>query len=166
MSMTSHPASVFPAIASHGNPAGVPPISVHTCARAFARARAIRSSMAGVPARSRARRIVGPLGAGPSTGARWASTAISLMLVAPSAIAAAIDTSTIPRSSSGDVPAFRSAALSAAVSPAWSAALRSRIVPAWPTRPVPPPVTFRAWSQRVSCMAKSAPVSGKLQRLW
>jgi hypothetical protein len=40
------------------------------------------------------------------------------MLVAPSAIAAAIDTSTIPRSSSGDVPAFRSAALSAAVSPA------------------------------------------------
>ena len=33
------------------------------------------------------------------------------MLVAPSAIAAAIDTSTIPRSSSGDVPAFRSAAL-------------------------------------------------------
>ena len=101
MSMTSHPVRVFPAMASHGNPAGVPSISVHTCARALARARAIRSSMAGVPARSRARRTVGPLGASPSTGARCASTAISLMLVAPSAIAAAIDTSTIPRSSSG-----------------------------------------------------------------
>ena len=36
---------------------------------------------------------------------------MSLMLVAPSAIAAAIETSTIPRSSSGDVPFFRSAAL-------------------------------------------------------
>ena len=66
------------------------------------------------------------------------------MLVAPSAIAAAIDTSTIPRSSSGDVPAFRTAALSPAVRPAWSAAFRSRTAPAWPTRPVPPPVTFRA----------------------
>ena len=120
--------------------------------------------MASVPARSRARRTVGPLGASPSTGARCASTAISLMLVAPSAIAAAIDTSTIPRSSSGDVPAFRSAALRPSVSPAWSAALRSSTAPAWPTRPVPPPVTFRAWSHRVSCMAKSAPVSGNLYR--
>ena len=44
---------------SHGNPAGVSSISFHTCARALARARAIRSSMAGVPARSRARRTVG-----------------------------------------------------------------------------------------------------------
>ena len=44
-------------------------------------------------------------------------------------------------------PARRSAAPSPAVSPAWSAALRSRIAPACPTRPVPPPVTFRAWSQ-------------------
>ena len=86
---------------SHGNPAGVSSISSHTCARAFARARAIRSSMAGVPARSRARRTVGPLGASPSTGARCASRAMSLMLVAPSAIAAAIETSTTPRSKSG-----------------------------------------------------------------
>ena len=118
MSMTSHPASLFPAMTSHGNPAGAPAISVHTCARARARARATRSSIRGVPTRSRARRTVGPLGASPSTGARCASTAISLMLVAPSAIAAAIEISTIPRSSSGDVPAFRSAALSAPVSPA------------------------------------------------
>jgi hypothetical protein len=144
MSITTQPASAFPAMTSHGNPAGVPSISVHAYARAFARARAIRSSTTGVPARSRARRTVGPLGAPPSTGARCASTAISLMLVAPSAIAAAIDTSTIPRSSRGDVPAFRSAALRPAVNPAWSAALRSRTAPAWPTRPVPPPVTFRA----------------------
>ena len=137
MSMTSQPARVFPAISSHGNPAGVSSISFHACARALARARAILSSTAGVPARSRARRTVGPLGASPSTGARCASRAMSLMLVAPSAIAAAIETSTVPRSRSGDVPFFRSAALSAAVSPAWSAALRSRIAPAWPTRPVP-----------------------------
>ena len=89
---------------SHGNPAAVPSISVHTCARAFARARAIRSSIAVPPARSSARRTVGPLGAAPSTGARCASTAISLMLVAPSAIAAAIETSTIPRSNRGEVP--------------------------------------------------------------
>jgi len=70
MSVTSHPVSAFPAMTSHGNPAGVPSISVHACVRAFARARAIRSSMAGAPARSSARRAVGPLGAAPSTGAR------------------------------------------------------------------------------------------------
>jgi hypothetical protein len=116
--MTSHPVRVLPATASHGNPAGVFSISLHACARALARARAMRSSMAGVPARSRARRTVGPLGASPSTGARCASTAMSLMLVAPSAIAAAIATSTAPRSSSGDMPVFRSAAPSCAVSPA------------------------------------------------
>jgi hypothetical protein len=89
------------------------------------------------PSRSSARRTVGPLGAAPSTGARWDSTPMSLMLVAPRAIAAAIETRTIPRPGSDDVPAFRSAELSAAVSPAWSAALRSRTVPAWPTRPFP-----------------------------
>ena len=83
---------------SQGNPAGVAAISSQACARAFARARAIRSSIRGVPARSRARRTVGPLGAAPSSGARWASRAMSLMLVAPSAIAAAIETSTIPLS--------------------------------------------------------------------
>ena len=88
-----------------------------TCARALARARAIRSSMASVPAMSRARQVVGPLGASPSTGARCASTAISFMLVAASTIAAAIDTSAIPRSSRGELPAFRSAALRPTVSP-------------------------------------------------
>ena len=70
MSMTTHPARVLPATVSQGNPAGVSPISFHACARAFARARAIRSSMAGAPARSRARRTVGPLGAAPNSGAR------------------------------------------------------------------------------------------------
>jgi hypothetical protein len=144
MSITIQPVSAFPAMASHGNPAAVSSISCHACALAFARARAMRSSMAGVPARSRARRTVGPLGASPSTGARWASTATSLMLVAPSAIADAIDTSTIPRSKTGDSLAFRSDLLSKAVSPAWSAAFRSRTAPAWPTRPAPSAVTFRA----------------------
>jgi hypothetical protein len=154
MSITTQPASVFPAMTSHRNPAAVASISVRACARALARARAIRSSMAGVPARSSARRTVGPLGAAPSTGARCASRQMSLMLVAPSAIAAAIETSMIPRSNRGAVPFFRSAALSLAVSPAWSAALRRSIAPAWPTRPVPPPVTFRAWSHPLCCMAK------------
>ena len=124
MSITTQPAEVPPAITSHGNPAAAPSISVHACARALARARAIGSSMAGVPARSSARRTVGPLGAAPSTGVRWASRPMSLMLVAPSAITAAIETSTIPRSSRGEVPFLRSAALRPAVSPAWSAALR------------------------------------------
>ena len=159
-SMTTQPARVFPAISSHGNPAGVASISFQVCARALARARAIRSRTAGVPARSSARRTVGPLGAVPRTGARWTSRAMSLMLVAPSAIAMAIETSTAPRSRSGDVPAFRSAALRAAVSPAWSAPLRSRIAPAWPTRPFASAVTFRAWSHPLSCMARSAPVPG------
>jgi hypothetical protein len=82
---------------------------------------------------------------------------MSLMLVAPSAIATAIDVSTVPRSSSGDVLFFSRAVLSPAVSPSWSAALRSRMAPAWPTRPFPSAVTFRAWSHPLSCMAKSAP---------
>ena len=117
MSMTTQPVRVFPAMTGHGNPAAVPAISVQACARAFARARAILSSMAGAPASSRARRTVGPLGAAPRTGARWASSAMSLMLVAPSAIETATETSTMPRSSSGDVLFFRSAALRAADSP-------------------------------------------------
>ena len=160
MSMTTQPARVFPAISSHGHPAGVASISFHACARALARARAIRSSTDGVPARSSARRTVAPLGAPPRTGPRWASRAMSLMLAAPSAIAAAIETSTIPRSSSGDVPFLRSAALRPAVSPAWSAALRSKIAPACPTRPFPSAVTFRAWSHPLSCMVRGAPVPG------
>jgi hypothetical protein len=117
MSMTSQPARVFPAISSHGNQVGVPWISFHTRARAFPRARAILSSAAAVPARSRARRTVGPLSASPSTGARCASRAMSLMLVVPSAIA---ETSTAPRSKTGELPFLRSAVLSCAVSPAWS----------------------------------------------
>ena len=66
--MMTQPARVFPAISSHGNPAGVASISFHACARALARARAIRSRTAGVPARSSARRTVGPLGAAPEDG--------------------------------------------------------------------------------------------------
>ena len=85
---------------------------------------------------------------------------MSLMLVAPTAIAAASDTSTVPRSKTGEAPFFRSALLSCAVSPAWSAALRSRTAPAWPTSPVPPAVTFSAWSHPLCCMARSAPVQG------
>jgi hypothetical protein len=76
----------------------VPAISAQACARAFARAfaraRAILSSIARDLASSRARRTVGLLGAAPSSGAKCASSAMSLMLVAPSATAAAIDAST------------------------------------------------------------------------
>jgi hypothetical protein len=61
------------------------------------------------------------------------------MLVAPSAIAAAIEISTVPRSSRGDLPAFRNAALRAAVSPAWSAALHSRETQA-------NYITYQAWA--------------------
>jgi hypothetical protein len=68
---------------------------------------------------------------------------MSLMLTAPSAIATAIDTSTAPRSSSGDAFFCRNADDRPAVSPAWSAALRSRTAPAWPIRPVPSAVTVR-----------------------
>ena len=164
MSMTTQPVSSFPAMTGHGNPAAVPAISVQACARAFARARAILSSMAGAPASSRARRTVGPLGAAPRTGARWASSAMSLMLVAPSAIETATETSTMPRSNSGDAFFFRSAALRTADSPLWSAALRSRIDPAWPTRPFPSEVTLRARSHPLSCMAKSAPVQANTRR--
>jgi hypothetical protein len=42
---------------------------------------------------------------------------MSLMLVAPSAMATASDTSTTPRSSSGDAPFLRTAALGCPVSP-------------------------------------------------
>ena len=82
---------------------------------------------------------------------------MSLMLVAPSAIAAAIETSAIPLSMNWDVLFFLSAPDRPAVSPVWSAALRSRIAPACPTRPFPSAVTFRAWSHPLCCMAKSAP---------
>ena len=67
MSMTSQPASSFPAISSHGNPAGVAAISDHTCARAFARTRAILSRVRG-SASSSVRRTVVSLGAAPKTG--------------------------------------------------------------------------------------------------
>src|SRR5579859_4488889 len=46
----------------------------------------------------------------------------------------------------------------ARVRPHWSASLRSRIPPAWPTRPSPPEATSRARSQDVSFIAKGAPI--------
>ena len=159
MSMTSQPARVFPAMTSHGKPEGVSWISFHTCARILARACAILASVL-ASARPRARRTVAPLGAAPSTGASWASTAISLMLVAPSAIAIAIDTTTMPRLSCGNVPARASATSRAAVSPHWSASFRSRTPPPCPASPAPSSVTFRPWSQPLCCMAKSAPAPG------
>ena len=144
---------------SHGNPDGVSWISAHTCARILARACATLASVR-VSARPRARRTVEPLGAAPSTGASWASTAISLMLVAPSTIATATDTTTTPRLNCGNVPARVSAASSAAVSPHWSASFRSKTPPLCPARPAPSSVTFKPWSQPLCCMAKSAPVPG------
>ena len=116
-------------------------------------------------------RLVGPLGCGIQTGAGavlnslrpQAGTSIAVFgagAVGLSAIAAASDASTRPRSSSGDVPFFNMAADSPAVRPSWSDALRRRSAPAWPTSPLPPAVTFRARSHPLSCMAKSAPVHG------
>jgi hypothetical protein len=85
---------------------------------------------------------------------------MSLMLVAPSAIAAASETSTFPRSNSGDLFFLRRAALSCTVSPAWSAALRSKMAPAWPIRPAPSAVTFRAWSHSVMLHGEERSSSG------
>ena len=72
------------------------------------------------------------------------------MLVAPSTIATAVDTSATPRSICGNFPARASAPDSAAVSPHWSASLRSSTAPAWPMRPSPSQVTDRFLSQGVS----------------
>jgi hypothetical protein len=114
--MTSQPASSFPAIWSHGNPARVALIIDHTCARTAARARAILSSVRG-SASSSVRRTVVSDGAAPRTGSWCASTAMSLMLAAPSVIATAIETSATPRSISGNFPFRPSAAPSADVRP-------------------------------------------------
>ena len=116
MSMTSQPASSFPAMASHGNPARVAPISATRARGPLARARAILSSVR-ASASSSVRRTVVSAGAAPRTGSWCASTAISLMLVAPSAIATAIETSATPRSISGNFPFRPSAAPSADVRP-------------------------------------------------
>jgi len=67
MPVTSQPASSFPAIASHGNPAGLAAISGQTCARTLARTRAILSRVAG-SASSSVRRTVVSLGVAPKTG--------------------------------------------------------------------------------------------------
>ena len=64
---------------SHGNPAGMSSISFHTCARALARARAILSQHGRRHRPCPGRGTVGPLGASPSTGARCASRAMSLV---------------------------------------------------------------------------------------
>ena len=67
MSITSQPASSLPAMASHGNPAGLAAISDQTCARSLARTRAILSRVAG-SASSSVRRTVVSLGAATRTG--------------------------------------------------------------------------------------------------
>jgi hypothetical protein len=138
-SMTSQPSSSFPATASQGNPAGVAQISFQTCART--RTRAILSRVAG-SASSSVRRTVVSLGSAPRTGAWRASRVMSFMLVAPSMIATAMETSAAPRSTSGNFPARASAGPSAAVSPAWSASLRSSTAPACPTSPSASAVTL------------------------
>jgi hypothetical protein len=66
MSMTSQPVRTLPAMASHGNPAAVAAISVHTCARILARAFAtLRSVLSS--ASSSVRRTVVSDGGGPKT---------------------------------------------------------------------------------------------------
>ena len=138
--MTSQPVRIFPATSSHGNPAGLAAISDQTCARTAARTRAILSRVAG-SASSSVRRTVVSLGAAPKTCSWCASTVMSVMLVAPSAIATAMLTSATPRSTSGNFPARASADPSAAVSPARSASLRSSTAPACPTSPPSSAVT-------------------------
>jgi hypothetical protein len=79
----------------------------------------------------------------PSTGARRDRASMSLMLLAPSAIAAAMDTSATPRSACGDFRGRASAGPSPPVSPVRSASSRSSTAPACPTSPLPSAVTFR-----------------------
>ena len=66
-SVTSQPASSFPATASHPNPAGLAQISDQTCPRAAARTRALLSAVRG-PAGSSARRTVVSDAGAPKTG--------------------------------------------------------------------------------------------------
>ena len=162
--MTSQPVRVFPAMASHGNPAARA-LDQRPHVRAGLRAgagdpvqhgRACRPGPGPAAPSGRSARRPAP---GPGAPApRYRSCSWRPARSPPPSTPARS-----PGPAAGDLPAFRSAALRPAVSPAWSAALRSSTAPACPTRPVPSPVTFRAWSHRVSCMAKSAPVSGKLQ---
>ena len=158
MSMTTQPARVFPAMTSHGNPAGVPSISVHACARAFARARAIRSSMAGG-----AGQVQRPADRRPARRRPEHRGQMGQHRDVAHAGGAQRDRRRQRDQHDPPVEQRRRALPSAAprsgpaVSPAWSAALRSSTAPAWPTRPVPSAVTFRAWSHPLCCMAKSAP---------
>ena len=66
-SMTSQPASSFPAMTSHGNPAGPAQINDQTCPRTAARTRAILSRVRG-SASSSVRRTVVSDGGAPKTG--------------------------------------------------------------------------------------------------
>ena len=153
------PGQVFPAMASHGNPAGVSPISFHACARALARARAIRSSTAGAPARSSARRTVGPLGAPPAPGPVGEHRDVA------HARGPQHDRGRHRDQHDPPVKDRRRALLpQRGAEPAGQSRLvsgqprqdRAR----WPTRPAPSAVTFRAWSHPLCCMTKSAPVMG------
>src|SRR6266545_2802984 len=85
---------------------------------------------------------------------------MSFMLVAPSTIATPMETSAIPRSTSGNFRARTNANPSAPVSPTWSASLRSSTAPACPASPSASAVTLSAWSHGVSFIAKSAPAWG------
>ena len=150
-SMTSQPASSFPPAASPGNPAGVAQISAQTCARTRARTRATSSRVRGSVSSS-VRRTVVSLGTASKSGLWCARRVMSFMLIAPSAIATAMETSAVPRSTSGNFPARSSAGPSAADSPAWSASLCSSTSPACPTRPSPSPSLSAELGARVALL--------------
>ena len=165
MSMTSHPARVFPAMASHGNPAGVS-LDQRPHVRAGSRAGAGDPVQHGRRARpgpgpavssGRSARPPAPGPGAPAPRCRscsWRparSRPPSTPARSPGRAAATCPLSAAPRSGRRSVPPGRRPC---------GAGPRRRGRPGR----VPPPVTFRAWSHRVSCMAKSAPVSGKLHR--
>ena len=115
MSMNSHPARDLPAISSQGNPPAAS-ICSHTCFRILALACAIRVSVRS-EARSRTRRTVDADGAGRARPQLPQDRYVAIA-VAPSAMAIAVETSTIPRLSSGDALFSVSAPSRAAVRPA------------------------------------------------
>ena len=127
-SMTSQPGIALPAISIQGNPAGVASIIAQARFRAlavtFADLARVRLSVS-----SRVRRTVVSDGGAPNTGFSWDRTSMSDMLVAPSAIAAAMDTSATPGRRAGTSTA----------GPAPAPARRS-------ARSGRPPVTSSSWA--------------------
>ena len=115
-------------------------IRSQTWRRVLARALPIRASAAG-PHPARARHAVESEATRPNSSSWWRRVPISLIVVAPSAIAAARSVTTRPRSCSGANPRRASAPDNPPVRPVRSASIRVAADPACDTTPCPPTST-------------------------